>query len=988
MALSLLCCFSIAQAQQRVSGIVTDADSGESLIGASILVEGTSTGTITDIDGSYTITIPEGGSNLQFSYTGYATVTETINGRSQIDVQLSAGSVLDEVVVIGYGSVKKDDLTGSVNTVEARTFNQGAIVAPTNLIAGKVAGVQVQNDSGEPGGGVTVRIRGGTSVTASNNPLYVVDGIPLPDNGGGVAGGRNPLNFLNPSDIESMTVLKDASAAAIYGSRGANGVIIITTKKGVAGAPQITYDGNFTVSNVIAGTQQSLTADQFRDVVTFAAPDRIERLGTNSTDWFDQATQTGFGTQHNLSIGGGSESSTYRASMGYQQLEGVLIGAETERINLALNFTQSMFNDKLRIGLNLKGVSTNNDYDNGVVGETRRFDPTQPIFDPGNNTFAGFFEYNQALAPRNPVSTIEQIQNGGSAYRGIGNLDLEYNFDDLIPGLSYKVVLGFDVEDGQSERFVPRTYANELVSGFDGEFEIKNGRRTSKLFDTYLTYDFSVGSNQFKLQAGYSYQDFDQFYPEYIGRNLETDAFGPFNPGIADELIVRSTIIENRLISFFGRLNWNINEKYLITASLRRDGSSRFGEENRWGLFPSAAFAWRVLEESWASGLTGAFTDLKLRVGYGVTGNQDFDDYLYLPIYQFGDQRVRYQFGDEFISTVRANAYDAGLKWEETTSWNIGLDFGFLNNRLTGILEFYQKDTEDLLFSINVPAGTNLSDRVTTNIGALRNRGVELTLNAVAIDQPDLGLNFTGNISFNDNEVRQLDGAGSADVLTGGISGGVGNNVQILRVGEAVNAFYLYEHIIGDDGRPLADGIDHNEDGAINLADIYVDQNNDGMVNDQDRRVAEQPAPRAVLGLTTNLTYKNFDFSFTFRGVLGNFNYNNNSSVRGYFRAITEGGQWLNNLHPSATFTRFSGPQYFSDYYLENASFLRLDNVRIGYNFGAIAGGAMNLNVYAIGQNLFTLTNYSGLDPEVGNGIDNAPFPRARIFTVGLRLGL
>ncbi|MGB3801186.1 MAG: SusC/RagA family TonB-linked outer membrane protein, partial [Lewinella sp.] len=663
-------------AQTTVSGIITDQETGEPLIGASILAVGTSTGTITDFDGAYTLEVPEEVTQLQFSYTGYPGTTEDINGRNEINLALTAGELLDEVVVVGYGAVRKEDLTGAVSTIEAESFNRGAIVTPQSLISGKVAGVNISTNSGNPGEAPTVRIRGGTSINASNDPLYVVDGVPLAPEG--VAGGRSPLNFLNPDDIASMNVLKDASAAAIYGSRGANGVIIITTKKGESGRPRISYRAEGTISELIDRTQ-NLDAADFRNVVTYAAPSRLESLGTATTDWFDELTQTGYGTQQNLSISGGGETNTYRVSAGYQQLEGVIRGAETERISLNLNFSQKLFSDKLIVSASLKGANENNQYDPGVINASLDLDPTQPIYDPANTAYGGYFEYGLALAPRNPVSATEQILNTGTTYRGLGNLDLEYKFDDLIPGLTYKVVLGFDANSGKSNRFAPTTYATQAIDGFDGEINIANNLRTSKLFDTYFTYAKEFGVQRASLQVGYSYQNFNFEGPSIRGRDLSTDAFGTANPGVAEDIVAFNSVVENRLISFFGRLNYNFDERYLITASLRRDGSSRFGPSNRWGMFPSAAFAWRILQEDFASALANTFTDLKLRVGYGVTGNQAFGDYLYLPVYQYSDQMTQYQFGQEFVPTIRPNAYDADLKWEETSSVNVGLDFGILN---------------------------------------------------------------------------------------------------------------------------------------------------------------------------------------------------------------------------------------------------------------------------------------------------------------------
>ncbi|PHN03423.1 SusC/RagA family TonB-linked outer membrane protein [Flavilitoribacter nigricans] len=971
-------------AQRDISGQITDAETGEPLIGANILIVGTSTGTITDFDGNYAMTLPEGTTDLEVSYTGYASKRVTVGSESVLNIQLSAGEVLDEVVVIGYGSVKKDDATGSVNAISDEDFNKGVIVSPDQLITGKVAGVQVSKNSGEPGGGTSIRIRGGTSINAGNEPLFVIDGVPIDNNGN--PGTRNPLNFINPNDIATFTVLKDASATAIYGSRGANGVIIITTKRGKAGSPsRLTYDGSYTTSNIIDDLP-ILSTEAFRNLVTFVAPERLERLGSASTNWFDEVTRPATGQNHNLSFTGGAENIGYRVSVGYQGLEGVIKTSKTERTTIGLNYNHSLLDETLNININLKGAFTKDRFDQGL-GASWYFDPTQPVYDPSNTAFGGFFEYGVGLAPRNPVSGIEQIDATGRSFRTLGNIEFEYKMDELIQGLSAKLNLGYDANNGRAATFTPTTYRNKLVSDRDGEIYMENFTRTSSLLDAYLNYKRSFGVHDLDITAGYSYQDFDAEFPQFLAYDLSNDIFGTNSTNPASEFEASNFVVQNRLISFFGRINYGINSKYLFTATLRRDGSTRFGPENRWGLFPSAAFAWRILEEDFADGLRGVFSDLKLRVGYGITGNQEIGDFNYLPRYSLSDAQARYLFGNQYITTVRPDAYDAGLKWEETASLNVGLDFGFGNGRFSGILDYYNKRTNDLLFTVNVPAGTNLSDRVLTNIGEVENEGVELTLNAIAVDSRDFKWDLSGNIAYNRNQILAIDQTSDAGILTGGIAGGVGNNVQILRVGQPAYSFFLFEHKLDANGLPLVDGIDHNDDGTINLADIYEDTNGDGMVNDLDKRPIEKPAPDFIFGLTSAMSYKGFDLSFTLRGSLGNYVYNNSSSDGGYLNRVNERGDiFLNNVHESALVTRFNGPQYFSDYYLEDGSFLRLDNITLGYNFNNL-GGRTNLRVYATANNLFLLTNYTGLDPEVG-GIDNNPYPRSRSLVFGLTLGL
>lgn len=983
-----------AYAQGTVQGTVTD-DKGEPLIGATIMVVGTSKGTATDFDGNYILEdMPAGEQQLRASYTGFADKTLTANvvsGRAvTLNFQLGEDiEILEEVVVIGYGSVKKGDATGVVTAISEKDFNRGAIVSPDQLIAGKVAGVQISTNSGEPGGGARVRIRGGTSINASNEPLYVIDGVPIDNEG--IGSGRNPLNFLNPSDIETFTVLKDASATAIYGSRGANGVIIITTKKGKAGGrTQLAYDGYYTTSSILS-EPAIFDAESFRNVVTFKAPERLNQMGNANTNWYDEMLRTAAGQNHSLSLTGGAENIGYRVSVGYQQLEGIVAPSETERTSVALNYNHDLLDGRLKLNTNVKGSFTKDRFDPGQVGSAWSFDPTHPVFDPDNTAFAGFFEYGVALSPRNPVSAAQQIDNVGQNFRSIGNIELEYDLSGfLLDGLSVKTNLGYDVTNGQVRRFNPTTYLRPPVSDRTGEIFIENPYRLNKLLDAYVVYKPTMGgSHSFDFTAGYSFQDFTEEYPSFTAFDLDGDAFGTNSTSPATEFTTYNTFIQNRLISFFGRVNYSFANKYLLTATLRRDGSTRFGPDNRWGWFPSAAFAWRILEEDFASGLQGVLSDLKLRLGYGITGNQDITDFGYLPTYRFSDFRARYQFGDGFVTTVRPDAYDANLKWEETSSYNAGLDFGFANGRIRGALEYYYKRTEDLLFVVNVPAGTNLSDRVLTNIGEVENQGIELTLDAVVVDNRAKGLswNLGFNVARNQNEVLEIDRISEQGVLTGNIEGGVGNQVQIHQVGSPVSSFYLYEHKLGANGLPLPDGVDHNEDGVVNLADIYQDQNGDGTVNDLDKRVIEQPAPTVILGLTSSLFYKGFDLSFTLRGSLGNYVYNNNASARGWWNNLTVNPNFLNNLHTSVLETNFTTAQFFSDYYLEDASFLRMDNITLGYTLNPEA--VLNsVRLYATAQNLFVLSNYSGMDPEVPNGIDRNPFPRARSIIVGLSLGL
>ena len=988
---------SFAFSQRQITGTVTDAENGEPLIGASVRVKGTAAGAVTDIDGKYRLALPNDATEVDVSYTGYATKTLTVGASNVIDVALSPGVVLEETLVIGYGTVKKEDATGSVNAVTEKSFNRGAIVSPEALVSGKIAGVQITSNSGEPGGQTTVRVRGGTSVNASNEPLYVIDGVPIdntPHNPGGFSNGRNPLNFINAADIESITVLKDASATAIYGSRGANGVIMITTKKGKKGSPgRLSYDGYYTTSS-FTEKPPVLNAEEFKNVVTYIAPERLDKLGGTSTNWFDAITQDAKGQSHSLSFSGGAQNLGYRASVGYQKLDGVLRSSSTERISASLAFNQSLFDDRLNVNFSLKSSRTKDQFDPGQIGAAWSFDPTQPIYDRANTAFAGFFEYNSALAPRNPVSAYVQNQDFDKVYRNIASMDAEYKMDDFIKGLSAKLILGVDVQNGERSRFQPTTYINKLVSNYAGELRIENLNRTNPLLDFYLNYKKDIGEHhRVDFTAGYSYQDFRNEYPSFRAYNLSTNAFGANSTTPAEDFEANNSVVENRLISFFGRANYAYMDKYLLTFTLRRDGSTRFGPSNRWGWFPSGALAWRIMQEGFAQGWTSVLSDLKLRLGYGITGNQAIPDFAYLPTYRYSDVRARYQFGYSngepvFVTTVRPNGYDPNLKWEETSSYNAGLDFGFLNGRINGTLEYYYKKTKDLLFTVSIPAGTNLTDRVLTNIGELENRGIELSLDGYVFNTRDFSWNIGFNIANNKNKVLAIDQVSDQGVLTGDISGGVGNKIQILQVGQPINSFFVFQQKYGTDGKPLKDGIDYNDDGVVDLKDMYEDINGDGVVSDLDKRPFKKPAPSVLIGISSSLSYMNFDLNFTLRASTGNYTYNNNASVAGYLNRVNERGDiFLNNIHQSALVTGFTDRQYFSDYYVEDASFLRMDNITLGYTIPHMPKSS-SLRLYVTAQNPFVWTKYSGLDPEVGAGIDNNPYPRSRAYIFGLSLGL
>lgn len=990
MILALACSSIIAQAQERsVSGTVTDNDSNETLPGVTVLVKGTTRGTITDMDGAYKIGVADG-EVLVFSFVGYEAREITVGNETVVNVGLRLSiEQLAEIVVIGYGEQEKEDVTGVVAEVKSEDFNKGAIVSPDNLIAGKVAGVQITPNSGEPGGQVSVRIRGGTSLTASSEPLYVIDGVPIDNsahNPGGFSSGRNPLNFLNPNEIENITVLKDASAAAIYGARGANGVIIITTKRGKAGQEgRVSYDGYVSVAE-LSNTIDMLNAEQFSSVIIAKHAENIDQMGASNTDWYNEITRTAIGQSHSLSFTGGTESAGFRFSAGYQDLEGIVLNSETQKTSLGFNYNQSLLDNQLKINANLKSSFIKDQYDAGAIGAAISFDPTQSIFDAGNR-WGGYFEYAEDLAPDNPVSSSKQVQDFGEYVRNIGKVDITYNFA-FLDGLSATLSGGYDINIGERKRFQPSTLRSQ--SSDSGEVRIENIKRINPMVTFLMNYkkDLPSIASSINVTGGYEFQQFTSEYPSYRAYGLSTDVYGFYSGNIAEYSETYNSYESSRIISFFGRVNYELKDKYLFTVTLRRDGSSRFGPDNRWGLFPSAALGWRVLDENFMSPLKSVFSDLKVRVGYGVTGSQEIGNYKYLATYTSSYPTAQYQVGNEFVTTLRPNGYDEGIKWEETASLNVGVDFGLLKGRLSGSVEYYEKNTSDLLFEVSVPAGTNLTNRIITNIGEMQNKGVELALNSYIIDKGDFTWDVGFNISHNQNKIKVLDGNDDENFegyLTGGITGGTGNNIQILSVGNQVNSFYVYRTLKDSNGNPLPDGVDNNGDGEINLADMYEDTNGDEEVNSEDREIYKSPAPKYIMGLTSHMVYKGLDLSFTLRANIGNYVYNNIASNNGYYNAMDGSGNWLQNVHSSVLETNYVTPQYFSDYYVEDASFVRMDNITLGYNVPSLKKA--NIRVYGTVQNAFVLTKYSGLDPEVGSGIDNNPYPKARTYVLGLSLG-
>ncbi|MAT55496.1 MAG: SusC/RagA family protein [Saprospirales bacterium] len=953
--------------QRTLTGTVTDASNGEPLIGANILAVGTSTGTITDIDGSFTLEVPEGVTTLQVSYTGYRTLEVPIGASNTIDIQLEPGSVLNEIVVIGYGTVKREDATGSVQTVDSEVFNRGAITGAQELLSGKVAGVQIVT-SGDPGGGAAIRIRGGSSLSASNDPLIVVDGVPV-DNGG-ISGERNILNFINPNDIESFTVLKDASATAIYGSRASNGVILITTKKGHLGKTiGVNYSGNYSISSPIK-TVDVLNAAEYRALIEERYPEGHPAralLGNADTDWQDVIYEDASGHDHSLSISGGIGQVPYRVSLGYTDKNGILKTDNFKRTTAALNLSPGFLDNRLQINFNVKGMNTDNVFANrGAIGAALFFDPTHPVYDEGN-PYGGYFTWTQQngdpnpLAPANPLALIEMRDDQSNVKRLLLNGSIDYRLESL-PELRFNLNMGYDYSKGEGTVNVPgnASFAYDAQTGGGVKNEYSQEKK-NELLEFYMNYVKEFDDLKLDAMAGYSWQRFF-FSDNFINSDIagidvtEGDSKG-----------------ELFLLSLYGRMNLTYADRYLLTLTLRRDGTSRFSPDSRWGLFPAAALGVKLIDNNGV----GSISNLKLRLGYGVTGQQDVGGYyLYLPRYLASFDNARYQFGNEFITTLRPEGYDYNIKWEETTTYNAALDFGFMDDRLTGSLEYYLRKTKDLINFIPVPAGTNLTNFINTNVGDLENRGVELSLNANILKAADLVWDFGFNATYNKNKITRLtasDDPNYQGVLVGGISGAVGNTIQIHSVGYPANSFYVYEQVYDANGVPIEG--------------LYVDRNGDGQVNNEDLYRLEKPAPDVFLGFNSYLRYGNFDLTFAGRANINNYVYNNVQSNGASYNNLYHPTGYLGNVNKVATELDFVNPQYFSDHFVQNGSFLRLDHITLGYDFSSMVEKVSLLKFYITMQNPVLITNYDGIDPEVFGGIDNNVYPRSRTFLFGVNAG-
>ena len=1009
VALLSLCMSLPAFAQKiTVQGTVVD-ETGEALIGASVLVKGTTDGAATDFDGNFTVKA-DPKAILSVSYVGYIPQEVPVDGRTQIKIVLKENStVLDEVVAIGYGTVKKNDATGSVSTIKPSEIQAGLATSVQDLLVGQTPGVVVTTSAGPEGSG-QIRIRGGASLNASNDPLIVVDGVPL-DNSG-VQGMGNSLSMIAPDNIENMVILKDASATAIYGSRASNGVIIITTKKGKSGKPQVNFSANMYI-NTAHKTWDMLDGNQYRELLTQyygEGSEAVNAMGTHNTDWQKEILRTTVSSDYNLSVGGTAGILPYRVAVSYTNNNGILKTSKMDRLTFGFNLTPEFFGGKLKVSANAKGYYIKNRFaDGGAIGTALSSDPTRPIYNDydtkatnlygkkadwvlynGYNvwTAAGVLNSNSNM---NAVSMLNDRDNQAEVLRSNGNLQLDYALH-FLPDLHLNLNLGYDMSRSREHNTVafnsPLSFKNAKNNGAATDY-YGFQRKFNTLLDFYVNYKKEVESikSNFDVTAGYSWQRFTASGynngTEFLTHGFDVitqNADGSYNLNAnqESESLVGTTYSKPyywdngnlQLISFFGRLNYSLMDRYLLTFTMRGDATSRFSKDNRWGAFPSVALGWKIIDESWAKSLKDVMNEWKLRLGWGVTGQQDVGGYFdYLATYQMAIQQSYYPSikDGQYAPTLYPNGYNRNLKWEETTTWNAGFDFGFLNNRITAAVDYYFRESKDLLSYVSVPAGSATTNMLNQNFGSLENQGVEFNITARPIVKKDLTWTVNYNVAYNKNKITKLNSDGTL-VKTGGISGGTGNTVQAHMVGYPANSFLLYEQVYDAAGMPI--------EGE------YVDQNGDGTINDDDLRIRYSKDPKVTMTFGTNVNWKNWDFGINLRASLGNYVYNNvlstNSNIAGTYKNSN-----LSNLVNTGMY--FESEQYLSDYWLENASYLRCDNITVGYTWNDLLKKSVSrLRLYGAVQNPFVITKYDGLDPEVASGIDNNVYPRSTTFTLGL----
>jgi iron complex outermembrane receptor protein len=958
--------------QARVSGTVTDAADRSTLPGVNVLVKGTLTGAITGINGEYSL-MAKPGDVLVFTFIGYLPQEVTVGDQTVINVAMNTNvQALEEVVVIGYGTVKKSDATGSVTAVSSKDFNKGAITTPQELLVGKSAGVVITTTNGAPGSGATIRVRGGSSLNASNDPLIIIDGVPISNQD--VAGSSNILSIVNPNDIETFTILKDASATAIYGSRASNGVILITTKKGKAGSKMtVAYDGNVSVANAIEFIDV-FSGDEMRQIAYEKAVaglydvDYLPLLGTQNTNWQKEIFRTAVSSDHNLSLSGAVKNFPYRFSVGYTDQNGIMKNTDMQRVTGSLNLNPTFFKDDLKVNINLKGMNTHQNFGCESLGEAVNMDPTQVIMD-GNPASGGYFQwvnYGANLATPNPVQKLMEADARSVVNRFIGNIQLDYALP-FLRDLRANLNLGTDYAEGTGHHNHPVTTPKNVHGGLNGQLQNYSQKNYNNLLDFYLNYvkDLNSISSRIDATAGYSWQ---HFYRE--GDNWTRGIIDDTHPYTMSDSSIFKT--ENYLVSFFGRVNYTFKDRYLLTATVRDDGSSRFAKGNQWGLFPSVALAWKIKDESFLKDVSGV-TNLKLRLGWGVTGQQDVgNDYPAQALYMISSPGSYYFIDGEFLPTLRPDPYDPNIKWEETTTLNAGLDFGFVNDRITGAVDVYKRTTNDMLNTVTIPSGSNFSNTLLTNVGSMENRGVEVSLSVIPVSKNDMTLTIGFNATYNLNEVTKLlitDDPNYIGVLYGSAFTGIN---QVTRVRYPARSFFVNKQVYDNDGNPIEG--------------LYVDLSGEGGVvngDNADKYIYHNPAPDWLLGLSARFDWKKFYLSASARGSIGNYVFNGVAAGASYDQ-MYQIGYWK-NFTKALSETNFVKRQFTSDYFVENASFLKIDNVSAGYNFDNVFG-ALGARISFTVQNAAIVTKYSGMDPEVAGGIDNSFYPRPRTFILGLGL--
>ena len=972
-----------AFAQYTVKGRIVDAVGP--VIGAAVLEQGTLNGTESDMDGNFTLTVPSASSMIEISLIGYKTLVFQADQVPAVIVLEDDTEMLEEVVVIGYGTVKKEDLTGSVATVRADQLNKGAVTSPAELLKGKSAGVVITEGDGAPGSGSTIRIRGGSSLNAQNSPLIVIDGLPITNEG--ISGVADQLSSINPSDIETFTVLKDASATAIYGSRASNGVIIITTKKGSkydSAIPSVSADYTLSISQN-SKYLDVMTGDEMRAaMLAYTGSETSEgylALGDANTDWQRQIYQLGMSHEANVSLQGNFKFGDagympYRVSGGYLNEKGTLKTSSMERGTVALNLTPTFFDDHLTISLNGKGMFQNNRFANtGAISAAIEYDPTQPVYSEdhgldgywmwGNVMSDGSFEPN-TQATINPLAALYQRNDVSKASRFIGNAQFDYKIHGL-EDLRLNLNLGMDYSHSNGTVTVPygaeQSYHNQTQAG-RGLYNPYDQTKRDMTLEAYADYTKEINKHSFGVMAGYSWQ---HFYTESNSQSLTQPDPVAGSQATLSEFHNKS---EYFLVSFFGRANYNYDNRYMVTATVRWDGTSRF-TNNKWGFFPSVALGWNIKGESFLKN-SKAVSDLKLRLSWGQTGQQDIGDvYQSIPTYQTNLIGSYYMFGGNVIVPITPNGYNADLKWETTTTYNVGIDYGFFNDRLFGTLDVYYRETTDLLNYTPVAAGANLTNYLFANIGSLVNKGVEFEITGIPVQTQNWNWTVGANFAYNHNRITKLttnDGDGYTGVATGGISGGVGNTIQRHMVGYPANTFYVYQQVYDEQGAPIP--------GA------YVDQNGDGVIDADDLYYLGQASPVWTIGFNTSVSWKNLTLAIAGHGNLGNMVYNNNASRLSLLSDLWT-NSFVRNCMTAAPGWGFTNAAYLSDYWVEDGSFFKIDRITLSYLFDLGKGG--NLNLFGTVQNVATFTNYSGIDPEVFGGIDNNMYPRPRTYIIGLK---